>query len=86
LQSGIISNLIYYNDTLAFYKRYKKEIDSLLKDTINESGANGPAGIFGKKWDIEDFSIQETNNKNLLAWFGFEEKTRELADKLGYEI
>jgi len=86
LQSGIISDLIYYNDTLAFYKRYKKEIDTLLKDAMYESGVSSPADIFGKKWDIEDFSIQDTNNKNLLAWFGFEEKTRELADKLGYEI
>jgi len=86
LQSGIISDLIYYNDTLAFYKRYKKEIDVLLKDVMNESGANSPANIFGKKWDNEDWSVQDTNNRNLLAWFGFEEKTRELADKLGYEI
>lgn len=86
LQSGIISDLIYYNDTLAFYKRYKKEIDILLKDIMNESGANSPADIFGKKWDNEDWSVQDTNNKNLLAWFGFEEKARELADKLGYEI
>jgi hypothetical protein len=86
LQSGIISDLIYYNDTLAFYKRYKKEIDVLLKDIMNESGVNSPANIFGKKWDNEDWSVQDTNNRNLLAWFGFEEKTRELADKLGYEI
>ena len=86
LQSGIISDLIYYNDTLAFYKRYKKEIDVLLKDIMNENGANSPANIFGKKWDNEDWSVQDTNNRNLLAWFGFEEKTRELADKLGYEI
>jgi hypothetical protein len=86
LQSGIISDLIYYNDTLAFYKRYKKEIDVLLKDIMNETGANNPANIFGKKWDNEDWSVQDTNNRNLLAWFGFEEKTRELADKLGYEI
>ena len=53
---------------------------------MNESGANSPANIFGKKWDNEDWSVQDTNNRNLLAWFGFEEKTRELADKLGYEI
>jgi hypothetical protein len=84
LQSGIISDLVYYNDTLAFYKRYKKEIDILLKDIMNETGSNSPADVFGKKWDKEDFFIQDTNNRNLLAWFGFEEKTRELADKLGY--
>jgi len=84
LQSGIISDLVYYNDTLAFYKRYKKEIDTLLKDIMNETGSNSPADVFGNKWDKEDFFIQDTNNRNLLAWFGFEEKTRELADKLGY--
>jgi len=84
LQSGIISDLIYYKDTLAFYKRYKKEIDILLKDIMNETGSNSPADVFGNKWDKEDFFIQDTNNRNLLAWFGFEEKTRELADKLGY--
>ena len=84
LQSGIISDLVYYNDTLAFYKRYKKEIDILLKDIMNETGSNSPADVFGNKWDKEDFFIQDTNNRNLLAWFGFEEKTRELADKLGY--
>lgn len=86
LQSGIVSDLIYYSDTLAFYKRYKKEIDILLKDLINETGSNSPADLFGNKWDKEDFFIEDTNNRNLLAWFGFEEKLRGLADKLGYEI
>jgi hypothetical protein len=86
LQSGIVSDLIYYSDTLAFYKRYKKEIDTLLKDLINETGSNSPADLFGNKWDKEDFFIEDTNNRNLLAWFGFEEKLRGLADKLGYEI
>ena len=81
-----MSDLIYYSDTLAFYKRYKKEIDTILKDLINESGSNSPADLFGNKWDKEDFLIEDTNNRNLLAWFGFEEKLRELTDKLGYEI
>ena len=86
LQSGIVSDLIYYSDTLAFYKRYKKEIDTLLKDLVNETGSNSPADLFGNKWDKEDFFIEDTNNRNLLAWFGFEKKLRQLADKLGYEI
>jgi len=86
LQSGIVSDLIYYKDTLAFYKKYKKEIDVLLKDIMNETGANSPADLFGNKWDKEDFFIEDTNNRNLLAWFGFEEKLRELTNKLGYEI
>ena len=86
LQSGVISELIYYKDTLAFYKKYKKEILSLLKETMDQSGVYNPADIFGRNWDIEDFSIEDTQNQNLLAWFAFEETTRNLANQLGIEI
>ena len=86
LQSGVIDELIYYKDTLAFYKKYKKEILLLLKDTLNEFGVNSPSDIFGGKWDKEDFTIEETQNQNLLAWFAFEETTRDLANTLGIGI
>jgi hypothetical protein len=86
LQSGVISELIYYKDTLSFYKKYKKEILSLLKETMDQSGVYNPADIFGRNWDIEDFSIEDTQNQNLLAWFAFEETTRNLANQLGIEI
>lgn len=84
-QSGIIGELIYYSDTLKFYKKYQKEIIALLRNIMLEYGANNPQEVFGTKWDNDDFLIQETPNKNLLAWFGFEETTKELADQLGYE-
>ena len=86
LQSGVISELIYYKDTLAFYKKYKKEILSLLKETLYQYGSSSPIDIFGKNWDNEDFTIEDTQNQNLLAWFAFEETTRDLANQLGIEI
>jgi hypothetical protein len=86
LQSGIISELIYYSDTLRWYKKHKKAIIDMLKYWISEVGGNSPADLFGKKWDVDDYLIEETQNQNLLAWFSFEETTRELADRLGIEL
>jgi hypothetical protein len=76
LQSGVINELIYYKDTLAFYKKYQSEITGLLKEAMYSSGIDSPEGLFGSKWDRTDPFAQETNNRNLLAWFGFEESVR----------
>jgi hypothetical protein len=86
LQSGIISDLIYYSDTLKFFKTYKKDIMDLLREQMFESGISNPAELFGRNWDIDDPFAHETQNQNLLAWFGFEEITRYLANQLGYDI
>ena len=85
-QSGMVSGLIYYNDTVKFYKAHKKEIKALLVDMLAETGYTDPIGLFGDKWDKSDPFADDTNNQNLLAWFGFEETARRLADKNGIEI
>jgi hypothetical protein len=86
LQSGIISDLIYYSDTLKFFKTYKKEILSLLREQMNDMGVYDPSQLFGNNWDKDDAMAQDTQNQNLLSWFGFEEITRQLANQLGYDI
>ena len=86
LQSGIINDLIYYSDTLKFYKTYKKEILSLLREQMNEMGVYDPSQLFGNNWDKDDAMAQDTQNQNLLAWFSFEDITRQLANQLGYDI
>lgn len=78
-QSGIVSELIYYSDTVKFYKRYRQEINDLLYDTMNETGLYAPSDLFGDKWDKEDPLAQDICNQNLLAWFGFEETLRKIA-------
>jgi len=86
LQSGIISDLIYYSDTLKFYKTYKKEILSLLREQMNDMGVYDPSQLFGNNWDKDDAMAQDTQNQNLLSWFSFEQITNQLANQLGYDI
>ena len=86
LQSGIIPELVYYSDTLKWYNKHKTEIKSLLRDSMMNYGTNNPADIFGRNWDQDDPFVEDTANKNLLAWFSFEETAREIADNLGYDL
>ena len=85
-QSGMVSGLIYYNDTVKLYKAHKKEIHDLLKDTLDGTGYTSPVELFGDKWDTKDIFAEEQFNQNLLAWFGFEETARRLADRNNIEI
>lgn len=86
LQSGIISELVYYSDTLKWYNKHKTEIKSLLRDSMMNYGTNNPADLFGRNWDQDDPFVEDTANKNLLAWFSFEETAREISDNLGYDL
>lgn len=77
-QSGIVGELIYYRDTVAFYKRYRKQINELLSETMSGTGLYNLSELFGDKWDAEDPLATDTFNQNLLAWFGFEETLRNI--------
>lgn len=85
-QSGMVGELIYYHDTVKFYKKHKKEIHALLRDNMESLGVDGPSGLFGDKWDKEDPLADDASNQNLLAWFGFEEAARRLCDEAGIEV
>lgn len=77
-QSGVVSELIWYSDTVKFYMKYRDEINELLKDTMYGTGLNSMKDLFGKNWDDEDPLAIEDYNRNLLAWFGFEETLRNI--------
>ena len=80
--SGVVSELIYYYDTVRFYKQYRQEINEMLYNIMNETGLYAPSELFGDKWDKEDPLAQDDSqddfNQNLLAWFGFEETLRNI--------
>ena len=84
-QSGIIPELIYYADTEKFFKTHKSEIKVLLKNMLDQCGCS-IAELFGDKFDADDEFCEERNNRNLLAWFGFEETARILAEHNGIEV
>ena len=81
-QSGVVGSLIYYSDTVAFYKKHRDEINGILQETMSEYGCYDPPAIFGDRWDKEDPLAIDDFNQNLLAWFGFEETMR----KIGYQF
>ena len=77
-QSGMVGFLIWYSDTVRFYKQYKQEIDDLLYNLMYETGIYSLPELFGNKWDKEDPLGNSDFNMNLLAWFGFEETLRDV--------
>lgn len=83
-QAGTVGHLIYYRDTVAFYRRHRKDIAALLSDTLESTGST-IAGLFGDEWDESDPLANEQFNRNLLAWFGFEEAARNVAQRAGIE-
>jgi hypothetical protein len=83
-QSGMIRELIYFRDTVRFYRRHQEEIDGLLKESLDETG-QGIAELFGNKWDKDDPLARDQLNQNLLAWFGFEETANRIVRANGYD-
>lgn len=69
--SGMVGSLIYYNDTIPFAKKHIEEIMLLLEETEEETGER---------------LKMTTPYLNWLAWFGFEETARKIADELEIEI
>jgi len=84
--NGMIGELIYYRDTVKFYKKHKEDITTLLYEFLDSCGFVCPSEIFGEKWDKEDPLAIEQTNQNLLAWFAFEETARTIAENLGLEL
>lgn len=82
--SGIVGELIYYTDTVAFYNKYKKEIQSLLREQIAEFGYKSPSQMF-RQWDEEDTFAEEDQNRNLLAWYAFEQTCNDILNQLDIE-
>lgn len=79
--SGACRDLIYYGQTKRFYDAYKHEISKL----IYLSDYDNLADLFGSDWDVYDPLALDENNQNLLAWFGFEETLRNIANEFGIE-
>ena len=70
-QSGTVNSLIYYNQTKDFFIKYIEEIDELREEMEENTGQPLEIG---------------TPLYNWLAWFGYEETARKVADKLQIEI
>jgi hypothetical protein len=88
--SGYVGHLVYTADCIRFFARYRRDISALLQELIQETGETVGKLFPGNRdcmaWDENDPLAQEDNNRNLLAWFGFEDAARRLADRQGIEV
>jgi hypothetical protein len=71
-QTGIVGSLVYTSDCVAFFEKYRDEIESLYVEMMNECGIYSPAVMF-REWDSEDPFVRGDNNRTILAWFAYEE-------------
>lgn len=79
--SGMIKDLIYYDDTIKFFNKYKEEINQLLSNVIEETGCSIEE-LFGDRYDKTDPLFINYVNQNLLSWFGFEKTVSNLYDNI----
>lgn len=84
--NGTVGELIYYNDTVTFYRKHKKDIQKLVTELMSDCGEVSLKGLFGDKFDNDDIFCEDFSNQNLLAWFGFEEALRTLAYRIELDI
>ena len=82
-KNGIEPEMIYYDDTVEFFKKYREEINELLGNLVKETGLE--LGQLLKDWDIDDPLASDTYNQNLLAWVAWEETVYRLyGEKYGF--
>ena len=73
--SGMVGKLIYYVDTHAYYDKHYDNIEELITELEENTGEN-----------VCDWNKDKSDRKNFLAWLGFEEMARKIADKIGVEV
>jgi len=78
---GVVSELIYYADSCAFYEKYKNEIWEMLWDSHQDFGFDSTLHYIASFNGAADVGSDEQFS-NLLAWWACEEVCREvIADK-----
>lgn len=80
ITGGGVSSMIYYDDTLAFLERHSEEINQLLQQGIDEFGSL--QDMFGDNYDNSDPMNLDTHNRNLFAWYAYEETARRIAEAI----
>ena len=74
---GVVSELIYYADSCAFYKKYKEEIWQRLWDSWSDLGGDSVLHFIATFNGADDVGSDD-QFRNLLAWWACEEVCREV--------
>ena len=71
--SGMVPSLIYYYQTEAFFDKHKYAINDLAHELSED--------LYGNPFEIYH-NLNGECSKNNMAWFGFEEMTRMIAEEI----
>ncbi len=82
--SGMVGELIYYSDTCKFYEKHKDDIYLLAEEQAQEMGYNNVFELYASLNGAKDLGGID-QQENLLAWYGFEETLRNIANELEIE-
>ena len=74
---GVVSELIYYADSCAFYEKYKNEIWEMLWDAHQEMGTESVLHLIASFNGAKDVG-SDVQFSNLLAWWACEDVCREV--------
>ena len=79
-QSGCVSSLIYYNDTVRFFNNYREEILEMASNLMYDCGYNhiefnNGIIVYNKQKRFTD------KEKNIMSWFAYEEIIFDLLNK-----
>ena len=74
---GVVSELIYYADSCAFYEKYKEEIWQRLWDSWSDLGGDSVLHFIATFNGADDVGSDD-QFRNLLAWWACEDVCREV--------
>ena len=74
---GVVSELIYYADSCAFYEKYKEEIWQRLWDSWSDFGGDSVLHFIAT-FNGADSVGSDDQFRNLLAWWACEDVCREV--------
>ena len=71
-QSGVVSDLIYYSETLRIFRVNIHGLNKWVSEIVSEHGVNSLFDVF-PGLDKEDQLLLDCHNQNLLVWAAFED-------------
>ena len=74
---GVVSELIYYADSCAFYEKYKEEIWQRLWDSWSDFGGDSVLHFIATFNGADDVGSDD-QFRNLLSWWACEDVCREV--------
>lgn len=78
--SGMVSGLIYYSDTVAFFNQYEGDIEDLITEYADSQVISFTECL---STIIQTTTVGFEGLKNNCAWFGFEQTMKNIASNFG---